>query len=89
MHYFEEINKYFDHFEYILKVFDEGLTFDDEFMEIAAPKPLPLPKFFSVLYPLDTFLWMSVGLAYFVTGLIFWIFSNIEGKLTNSYFPYV
>ena len=71
---------------WIFQVFDEGLTFDDEFMEIAAPKPLPLPKFFSMIYPLDDYVWISAGFAYILAGIIFWIFSNVEGKLTNTYF---
>ena len=55
-------------------------------MEIAAPKPLPIPKFISLIYPLDPFVWLSAGFAYIAAGLIFWTISNIEGKLVNSYF---
>ena len=55
-------------------------------MEIAAPKPLSVPKFISLIYPLDPFVWMSAGISYIVAGLIFWIISNMEGKLVNQYF---
>jgi hypothetical protein len=67
-------------------VYDGGLPFDTDFMEFAAPKPLPVEKFLSLIFPLDPFVWLLVLISYVAAGLVFWIIANVEGKFTNNVF---
>ena len=58
-------------------------------MEFAAPKPLPVARFLSLIYPLDYFVWLLVLISYIAAGVVFWIISTVEGKLTNNNFRFV
>ena len=70
-------------------MYDGGLPFDTDFMEFAAPKPLPVERFLSLIYPLDPFVWLLVLISYISAGLVFWIIANVEGRLTNNFFRWV
>ena len=57
-------------------------------MEFAAPKPLPLSKALAVVYPLDYLVWLLVFISFFVSGIIFWILANAEGRIRGHNFRF-
>ena len=55
-------------------------------MEFAAPKPLPVARFLSLIFPLDYFVWLLVLISYIAAGVVFWLIATVEGKFTNNNF---
>ena len=49
-------------------------------MVFVAPNPKPKPKFFALVWPLQTSVWVFVFVSLLVATVIFTLVSNIESK---------
>ena len=60
------------------QVMDGSLTFDIDYMVFVAPNPQQADKFFALVYPLDTTVWLFILLSFILAIIAFVSLSKTE-----------
>ena len=66
-------------------MYDGGIPFDEDYLEFAAPEPQELPKWLSLLKPMEPFMWLATGASILVMATIFFIFSRYLSKSWQNF----
>ena len=64
------------------QVMDGSLTFDIDYMVFVAPNPQQADKFFALVYPLDTTVWLFILLSFILATIAFVTLSKTEEMVT-------
>ena len=64
------------------QVMDGTLTFDIDYMVFVAPNPQQADKFFALVYPLDTTVWLFILISFVLATIAFVTLSKTEEMVT-------
>ena len=64
------------------QVMDGTLTFDIDYMVFVAPNPQQADKFFALVYPLDTTVWLFILISFVLATIAFVFLSKTEEMVT-------
>ena len=65
------------------QVLDNSISFDKESYEMAAPNPTPVSKFFAILHPFNTTVWMILIFTFIIVVTTLKMISMVEEKLVK------
>ena len=63
---------------------DGTLTFDIDYMVFVAPNPQQADKFFALVYPLDTTVWLFILISFVLATIAFVTLSKTEEMVTRN-----
>ena len=63
---------------------DGTLTFDIDYMVFVAPNPQQADKFFALVYPLDTTVWLFILISFVLATIAFVTLSKTEEMVTQN-----